>query len=451
VKVRRRARLNRAFLGLLLLAGYVEPAFAEEGRAVLVGPEDTIGYSLSDEWGQWWRRIADRGGRPDPDKAIQQRFSNPLYRTHQMDLAAADYPIGDELAWAEKENAARIWVHSYSAVELGTNVQMKMGRQISPSWRIDVRYDRLYTRDTESDLVQAEFSWKPDKATTPYVTFGVFPRIEKHDTDLTLTVGYKHKDYGDARVRVWALDAFATASYAVATSRGSPLDHLWKQTSAPLGFAAELASIRKAGVRTELYLGGVIPQSKELLTEELSHVRLQDEWAMMFGGLVEYEFPKFPLWLGASAKMIGSHWGRDDLSSPEESEIINEQTNQGRIYMLAVPRRDMRVEAYIRLTQRPEQIITPQGSTSREDFGALASARWQWLLSKTLGFDLNYLVYGRQSEGPPDVEVDGSGQRLVTRLLWHMERVNASIGIGWNPANDVLYDGGGCNISIDLD
>jgi hypothetical protein len=414
---------------------------------------DDIGFTLDEDWRESWRRVTDRGGRADPNGSIQQRFPQVQYPTHQMDMASADYPMGDEGEWARRENGARFWVHSYSAVELGNNVQIKSGTELTEDLRFDIRYDRLYTRNTESDLVQAEFTWAPgsDKRTTPYVSLGVFPRIEKHDTDLSLTVGYRHKDYGDARVRFWGLDAFATMSYSVAVARGSPLDLLWKQTSFPLGISAELASVRVGGVRTELYLGTVIPQTKNLYTEELEYVREQKESATMFGGMVEWQLPDLPIWLGATATLIDTHWDRNDLNQPELSEIKNEHTYQGRLYALSVPRRDMRLEAYVRLMQRPEETYTPAGFSVHEDSEVFGLARWQWLLSKYLGFELMYMGYNRDTEGPPKLKVEGAGHRVVTRLLWHTDRMNLTFGTGWNPASNVLYDGSGLTVSVNMD
>lgn len=446
-------RQFKVFTFLTLLSGLsflAQGAQAEPGPT-LVESTDDIGFTLDEDWREWWRRITDRGGRDDPNGSIQQRFPEAQYPTHQMDLATADYPMGDEQEWAGRENGARFWVHSYSAVELGTNVQIKSGRALSEQLRFDIRYDRLYTRNTESDLVQAEFTWAPGKKTTPYITLGVFPRIEKHDTDVSLTVGYRHKDFGDARLRIWALDAFATLSYSVAVGRGSPLDLLWKQTSVPLGIAAELASVRIGGVRTELYVGTVVPQTKNLYTEELTYVRKQEEWATMFGGMVEWQLPKLPLWLGATAMLVDSHWGREDLNQPELDETINEHTYQGRLYALSVPRKDMRLEAYLRLMQRPEETYTPEGFTVHEDKELFGLMRWQWLLSKYLGFELSYMGYNRTTEGPPKLKVDGAGHRVVTRLLWHMKKMNMTLGTGWNPASNVLYDGSGLTVSVDMD
>jgi hypothetical protein len=179
---------------VLLVALLALPRLAICEPATLVDADQVIGFTLDEEWREVWRRIGDRGGRADPNASIQQRFPQEQYPTHQMDLASADFLMGDELSWAEHENAARFWVHSYSAVELGNNVQIKAGRQLSESLRFDIRYDRLYTRNTESDLVQAGFTWAPGKETTPYVTLGVYPRIEKHDTDVMLAIGSQFGD-----------------------------------------------------------------------------------------------------------------------------------------------------------------------------------------------------------------------------------------------------------------
>src|SRR5690606_20005769 len=336
------------------------------------------------------------------------------YPTHQSDMATAEYLLGDEHRWARAQDGARFWVHSFNAVELGTSAQLKLGRPIGKQWRFDMRYDRLYTRDTESDLVQADFTWQPKPDTSPYVSIGVFPRLEKQDTDMSFTVGYKHKNYGDARLRIWGLDLFATAAYGVAVSRGSPLDYLWKQESVPLGIAVELASVRLGGFRTELYAGGVIPQKRELHTEELTYVRAYEEWAALFGALVEYKFESLPLWVGLGTTMVRSHFDREDRNDPALSMTANEGTYQARLYGLYVPRKDMRAEAYWRVTSRPEQVITPQDPLSyREDKGSMLGFRWQWLIGNNLGPEVSYWRYDRKTEGPPNMAVDGTGHRIA--------------------------------------
>lgn len=427
----------------------VSTASAE--RYTLVESEDDIGYTLDEEWRRWWRRISDRGGRYEPAGPIQQRFPIRQYPTHQSDMATAEYPIGDEALWARSTDGARWWVHSYNAVQLGNNVSMKMGRRIGPKekWRYDIRYDRLYTRDTWSDLVQADFTWQPKEDRTPFFVVSVFPRIEKQDSDLAFTLGYKDSRFGEARLRLWALDPFSSAAYAVATGRGSPLDYLWKNTSVPIAVAAELSSVRIGGLRSELYLGAVIPQSRELYTEELAYVRKFDESAALFGGLLEYKFDKMPLWIGVASTMVSSHFEEENVTEPEKSTTFNETNLQARLYALSVPRKDMRLEGYWRLTARPEEIITVEDPTSyRKDYGSMFSLRWQWLLARTTGFELSYWRFDRKTEGPPDMNVDGTGHRFATRMLWHMKDLTATFGVGWDPANAGLYDGAGGTFSV---
>lgn len=426
-------------------------AEAERPQPVLVESEDEIGYTLDEEWRRTWRRISDRGGRFEPAGPIQQRFPVKQYPTHQSDMATAEYPIGDEALWANSRDGARFWVHSYNAVQLGTNVSIKVGRTIGPrkKWNYDIRFDRLYTRDTWSDLVQADFTWQPKKDKTPFFTVSVFPRIEKQDSDMALTLGYKDSRLGEARFRLYALDVFSSAAYAVATGRGSPLDYLWKSTSAPLAVSAELSSVRIGGLRSELYLGAVIPQSRELHTEELQYVRKFEESAALFGGLLEYKFEKMPLWVGVSSTMVSSHFDEQNVTEPEKSMTANETNLQARLYALSVPRRDMRIESYWRLTARPEEIITVDDPTSyRKDYGSMFSFRWQWLLARTSGFELSYWRYDRKTEGPPEMAVDGTGHRIATRFLWHLKDLTATFGIGWDPLKAGFYDGAGGTIAV---
>jgi len=433
-------------------SGTGEEKADEDGPSQLVSPGQDLGYSLDDEWKVWWLRMSDRGGRDNPEGPLQQRFPNQQYVTHQVDLNSASYPLADEYSWSQQQNAARWWVHSYNATQLGTHVQGKMGRKISDNFEYRIRFDRNYTRDTRSDLVQGEFTYAPLGKNSPYVSLGFFPRIEKHDTDLNMTFGYRHEDYGDARLRIWGFDPGASGSYAVATGRGSPLDYLWKTTSAPLGFAAEWSSVRLGGLRTEFYAGGQIPQTRELYTDQLERMRRVRESSFLAGALLEWKFEQAPVWVGLSAMGVRSHFDWRDREYSEESYTKNEQTYQGRAYAFWVPRPDMRIEGYVRLTARPEQTYLASGEqTHREDDGLLTSLRWQWLLSKSLGFDFSHWFYDRTAKGPPKARVTGTGQRFVTRLLWKLDRLSATVGTGWNPSSDALYDGSGGTLRVDFD
>lgn len=396
--------------------------------------------------------MSDRGGRHDPEGSLQQRFPVKQYVTHQVDMESASYPTGDEYSWSQQRNAARWWVHSYNAVQLGTHVQAKLGRKISENFEYSLRFDRRYTRDTWSDLVQGDFTYAPLGENSPYVSIGFFPRLEKQDTDVNLTFGYRHKELGDARVKVWGFDPAASAAYSVATGRGSPLDYLWKTTSAPLGFAAEWSSVRIGGLRSEFYAGGQIPQSRELYTKELTRMQRIEESSFLAGALLEYKLPALPVWIGATATGVRSSFQWTDREYSEEDYTKNEQTYQGRVYGFWVPRPDMRLEGYLRLTARPEQTYLSSGpDTRREDNGALSSLRFQWLLSKRLGFDVSHWAYDRSTSGPPNVEVDGTGHRFVTRLLWKLDRLSATVGTGWNPHSDAYYDGSGGTLRVDFD
>jgi len=449
-------------LNLRLLLGFTALFSAFSGSASaappLVPASDKVGFSLDSDWQANWRRILDRHGRLDPVGPIQQRFAASVRPETNEAILVSEYALSDEWQWTESPGGARWWVHSYDALRLGTHVELKHEASINDTWRVRMRFDRLYTPSTKSDLVQGDFVWMPSETRGPYVSISFFPRIEKQDLDAGFTFGYRDSRYGDARLRLFALDPFSNGSYALAQGGDFDADPdtiVTKQTSLPIALAFELASVRLANLRFETYLGAVFPQHRDVYTDAFKTVRYQREAALMFGGLLEYRVPTAPLWVGASGLGFASDFSEHEPGDPDSARHVAEQTYQTRVYMLAVFNPNLRLETQIRYTARPEERASsdPADSGQRRDNEWIYHVRAQWLMSDRVGLDVAVFRTLRQVEGPPEVSVAGRALRLDLRALLHFERFLATFGVGINPLPGArgVYAGGGGNMAFRFD
>jgi hypothetical protein len=439
----------------IVLAVIAHSAAAEADTPALVETEH-IGFTLDEDWRQWWRRVLDRGGRPDPTGPLQQRFAKPQYPEHEVDQIVGDFMLAREAHWARSTNQLRFWVHSYDALELGTKFQMKLGHDIGGDWRVGFRYDGLDNRATASHLLSCDFTWSPQGKAGFYTTSSIYPRLEKQDTDLALTVGYDAGSLGHARVRIFGLDPFTNASYALASNRKPPAPLFWKQLDLPLAVSVELLSGQWRGLHSELYLGAVPSQRQELHLGGLVEKHIHDDAAWMLGGMLEWRAPEYPLWLGVTGLVAANRWkafDTDDIAGSRQR--IRERNVQTRAYAIVSPRRDMLFEGQLRVTARPESVRSPGGAhTEREDNEYVLGTRGQWLFSSWLGTELAYWHTDRGTAGPPDVSVDGSIDRFVTRLVFNSGGgMLVSVGADWDPAprRSAYYAGGGATVSIDMD
>jgi hypothetical protein len=431
------------FMGARLALAEETPELVEPGE---------LGFTLDEDWRQTWRRVMDRGGRPDPTGPLQQRFARQQYPEHQADQLVADFMLAHEAAWARSTNQIRFWVHSYDALTLGNQVQMKMGHEVGGDWRLDFRYDGRNDYVTDSKMLTGDFRWQPGGSFGPYVAITINPRTSKQDTDLALTVGYDAGAFGEARLRIVALDPFTNASYALASRRKPPPELVWKQTSLPLAFAAELLSGSWRGFRSEAYLGFIPTQHRRLFLEGMTEQYVQRETALMLGALLEWKAERFPLRLGATALIVSDELERSNIVDRTGSgERIQERTTTTRLYAIIAPRPDMLVETQLRYVARPESYVGALGQhTEREDDEYVFGARGQWLLFSWFGTELSYWHGDRDSTGPPNAAVDGVTDRLVTRLLFRSgKRMLISVGVGWG--RSASYAGGGATVNFNFD
>ncbi len=420
----------------MLILGQVGVIWAEDD----VTDEQTNGYSLDDEWQTAWRRIFDRHGRPDPQGAIQQRFAVRQYPEYEADIAVADFPLFKERAWLMRDTGVRFWIHSYDAVTLGNQAQIKLGVPMSRSWRVRAQFDRYYTMTTQSDLLRMDFIWEPPTDRHPYLAITMFPRVEKQDVDFEGVLGYHDDRFGDVRLRLYVFDAFTNASYALSKDDTEQPPSLEKQQSLPLGAAFELASVRICGFRAEAYAGWMIPQKKKLLSDFSSIDRTQRQSAYLFGGLFEWQSQSLPLILGTTGLLFHSRHAITEFEAVDpdaepENNRLRELTVQTRGYAIA-QWGDLTLEGSVRFTARPEWEHFPDNPSAdrrRRDNEWMTSGRGFYWLTPSIGFELGYWRHSRHTSGGPDVFVDAVGNRIVTRFLLNAGKLWASFGTGWDP------------------
>jgi hypothetical protein len=448
-------RLVTNFCRVALFAGLAlgtRPARADGDVAVLQNA-DNLGYTFDDEWRGAWNRILDRTGRPDSTGPIQQRFNNRMYPEHGNDRTAGDFMLGRERAWAEAETGARFWIHSYDALSLGNKIQLKLGRPVGETWNVGLRYDAYEARNSTSKMVRADFKWEPPGEYAPLLEIAVFPRLEKQDTDVGLTVGYRWGALGETRLRVYGLDAFMNGSYALARNRKPPADLVWQQLDVPLAFSFEMLSGTYRGLRSELYVGAVVPQRRALHLGGFVDRHVRRESAILFGHLLEYQADFYPLWIGAGTMIVNDVWETRETGVPDSEVRIDERSVQSRLYAFSRPQSNLLLETQLRHWWRPESVQGPGDIlTERQDREWMYHARGQWLMNDSWGMELAYWYTDRDTAGPPDVFVDGVGNRIVTRFLLQIPGVIATWGVGWDPfPRRALYAGGGGTVAIQFD
>ena len=450
------ARVERRrviLIGFAIAAGHSAPARAQPPPQ----EEPAPGYSLDDEWNQWWRRIADRSARPDPDGPVQQRFAERLYPEYELDLAVAGFPLRLERRWAEQTTGARLWVQSLDEFELANRVQLKTRADLGGHWHIGIGFDRTQTRTIRSDLVRLDFGYAPRGDTGPWASLSFYPRWEKIDSDAAAAVGYRHAEWGEASLRLFALDPFTNASFALTEAREAVPPVSARQLDFPLAVAGELATRQFVGVRSELYLGGILPHTTRYRFAEGSRNYRQRLSGILAGALVEWQPHATPmLRVGGTALSVATRWDRGHLSRPDLDRTVSESSHQVSVYALASPLDPLELEARVRFTSRPETDSGPgapeSGSDARDDSEWLASVRGEWMFSRAFGAELGFMRGDRTTSGQPDVRVDGTRHRLVTRALLRLGRMWASFGVSWDldPGGKGAFGGGGATLIVDL-
>ena len=410
--------------------------------------QPTSGYTLDDEWGDLWRRIADRNGRADPYGPIQQRFSPDLYPEHETDQVVAAFPLASELSWRNTRNGARFWLHSYDALALGNKIQLKLASEVSESWEIRMEFLRHYTRNIRSDLFQVDWRWQPNKSKGPFAVFRFYPRVEKTDIDVGASVGYHDDSIGTIELRTFALDTFANASYWLVSQRDDNPQFALKQRDLPLALSLQASSVRLSGFRAEAYAGLILPQSQRIFYGDgLISSSVHEESGWLGGALIEWEAESTPLQIGASGLALWNDWSSTDKELPNTDAKIDELTIQSRVWALWQPTGDLRLEAQAKFTTRPQDTVFADASLDdgkRKDNEIIASARGYYKFAEKIGAELSYFHREREATGPPVRRVSGTENRIVTRLVFYWDKVWVSFGVGWDPfPRRSVYAGGG--------
>src|SRR5207245_10162117 len=128
-------------------------------------------------------------------------------------------------------------------------------------------------------------------------------------------------------------------------------------------------------------------------------------------------------------------WTWQGAVSSQQDHRSDELTVQATGYALATLPRDIQVEAYTAYTTRPETLSFDNLSTQntlRRDSEWILSARGIWMPTQVVGLDLRWVTVSRRTSGPPEIDVDGTTNRIITRIVLRPgEQIWTSFGTGW--------------------
>jgi hypothetical protein len=428
-----------AIIGLLAIAP--GKTHADDGTS-------QVGFTLSDELDELWIRLLGRYERPDPDGPMLQRFDTDLYRRYELDIAVPQFPMHTEAAWLQQRHGARFWVQSLSEFDLANRLQLKTE---APTWRdgyIGLRYDRLEDRLTDRHLFRFDVGHRNFADAGLDLAMRFHPRREKDDVDVELFASLQREGLGVAALRIGALDPFINASFGLVEARGRVLDEHVRQLDLPLAVAIDLQTTNIAGLQGELHGGAILPQRRRHrfpASPEQDHLRRRH--ALLGAGLIQWQLPWAAAVVGGSLLFVDGHMGWEYLATPAMDREINERTVVTRLYTLIRPHETLQIEGQARFTARPEwnTFTTTQETSTRQDHQRLLSLRTWWSPTDVIGAELGLWRMSRATDGPPLLRLDGTFNRLTTRLtLTLSEQVWLAFGVGWTlDENTAVYDGGG--------
>ena len=392
-------------------------------------------HSLDDAWSTVWRRFADRGGRADPDGPLLQRLPERPYVEYEMDTTAASWRLGDEAAWGPARSAARLGVQSIDEFTLLTYAQLRAEVPVLEVGRVGMAYDREQTRDLQSDLLRIDFGVESPAGLPVFARVSLSPRWEKRDSDVELVVGARAAGWGEVRLRAVAFDPFVNAAHALAASRDADVARTDEQTDPPLGFAVEGASATFAGVRGELYAGGLLPASTRVRHRDDPDAAYEQRVeGVLWGALLEWR-PLERLAVGITTLNVDVTTERDTTGA------VDEALHRHRGYALAsLPRTE--IEAAVTHTRGSEG--------DRRERRWLYHLRGWWMPSSVVGAELGVMRGERTLAGATDRGGEGTAHRVTTRLALQLgPRVRVALGVGWDlDPEDGLYDGGGFTMVV---
>jgi len=414
------------------------------------------GYSLDETWDGHWRRVLDRSGRLDPDGAVMQWMGPRQYGEYTLDLEQARTPLAAERAWTEANTGGRVWVESLDEFELANQLQLKTRADIGDVGFMHIRYDRLQTREVDSNLVRLGVAAAhPDGGA--YVGLELFPRWEKEDSDLGLTIGYRRPGFLDVSVRIYALDPFINASVFVAETRRELAKRPWQQEPALAIDGRARVNVGRDG-RAELYLGGLVSGRTNFRyrdDESLTHDRM--ERGLLAGGLLEWRLAEWPLWVGSSAVYTRTTVEWDHPNDDAQSRQVDEQSMDTTMYALWQPWSFARFEAYGRLIHRPERtsFVVPVvdgvlRDRALDDLEMRHVVRAIVMPVSFVGVDLAVMRHARLLTGDVRHRLNETNYRVVTRLsIQLLDPIWMSFGVSWDIDGnnaETPYDGGGATV-----
>ena len=417
------------------------------------------GWDLHESWDDIWRRFQDRNGRPDPHGPLLQPAPELQRAEYELPLAVAEHPLWFERDWNRRTRGARIFIHSDDEFSFFNEVRAKERIPMGRVGALGLRYDRLELREVRSSMFQLAFAFPDIRGSGAFVEIKPVARFEKPDLDIELAVGWARPELGRVQLRVFSLDTFNDASDALAANRDSPqeLRVIHREPSFGLAAEGELFAIR--GIRTALYVGGVIPaRMSYYYADEAITDREREQSAALGGAWLEWAVPRSPVLLGAAATRVSTRQVDHNFDGAI-IDWVREHESRARAYALV--RLDDDVIANFlgsltlelvgswRLTQLPDH-IAENGSVPR-DRSWMGMLRGNWMPTRVFGVELGYLVLDRAAEGQGELAdfLTQTNHRLSTRIALAFDpHVWITFGVGWDMDElEHPYDQGGMTLT----
>ena len=415
--------------------------------ALLGTPALAQEVSLTEAWGDQLRRLRDRQGRPNPDGSLLQWAAPLQYGEYILDLAVSAFPAWGEAAWARRKSGARFYLQSLNEFTFVSAVQLKQQAHMGDVATLDLRFDRVQSRDTQSDLFTLRFGF-PDIAGTPFfAAISVTPRWEKTDIDVEGEVGVRLRGVGAGRLRIGALDTFNDAAYALAEGRGAEVDERRDQDGPQWLVTAEAASVEWRRLRAEIYGGALLDASIAYTypkdqTLDFTH-RSQ---GLLAGGLLEWHLPDLPIRVAGSVLHIAT----EDTFTGPNPQILDEGRTQTRLHVLIRAAATLHLDLESAWTQIHR--LGDEVKKGGQDHRWLTSARAYWMPHPNVGAELRLMRVDRRKTGGPKALDERTHHRLITRCVLQLgSDVWTAFGVGWDlDPEDGLYDGGGMTMIVNL-
>ena len=405
---------------------------------------DVGSFSFQDQWNMQWLRILHRYSMPDPDGPMLQRFDG-LYGRYQINMTVPEFPGWLEQQWQQSTHGVRLWAQSVTEHEFAARAQIKTTASTWKNGYISFYYDQLENRTTDLSTFRFDVGHAGIGGTNLDAALRLYSASEKTDLDVEFLARYSIQGLGSAGLRFMLLDAFLNLTDTLARNRNAQVDEFIRHETVPLALAFDVQTAVFAGIRGEVYAGGVIPQRRSHefpATPAMDHVRYRR--AFLAAGLVEWKLPWIPAAAGCSMSLVDAIMTREYESADDST--IQEKTSELRFYMLAKPHRSLRIQGFLTRTRQPEVHSNPD--YTHEDEAWLGSLRLLWQPGRVVGADIGWYQSSRTGDGLHAGSVNGQFSRLVTRVQLQLGAdVWMTFGVGWQFDPDLHpYDKGGITL-----